>query len=84
MAVIPAPSATRSNPGVSLGGSQSSAGAPVNGVQDWQGALASYAILLLIGESETWGPVAVALAWAIAGGLVLSLAENFKNLKVGA
>jgi hypothetical protein len=47
---------------------------------DYVGAIGSYGVLLFVAESDTFGSVAVALAWAIAAGLVLELITNFGKL----
>ena len=43
-------------------------------------ALLSYGILLGVAESETFGPVAVALAWAIAFGVALEFISGIKAI----
>lgn len=51
-----------------------------NGIQDWQGAIGSYAILLLAAENDSLGPVSAAIAWAVAFAMALQLVNNFSNL----
>lgn len=42
--------------------------------------LLSYGILLAVAESETFGEVAVALAWAIAFGVALDFLSGIKSI----
>lgn len=42
--------------------------------------LASYAILMGIAESDTWGGVAVAIAWGLAFALALEAITGFENI----
>lgn len=42
--------------------------------------LASYAILMAVAESDTWGGVAVALAWGLTFAMALEAITGFENI----
>jgi hypothetical protein len=56
----------------------------VNGTAQYVALGGVYVILLAVGESDTWGGIAVALAWALAFTMSIEAINNVKALQASA